>query len=54
MVIHLLDQERQSMRLGFRVARLHLRHQALSLCSDHHRLQRLDVVGERIGGNHRQ
>jgi hypothetical protein len=58
--LHLLDQQLAGAYLGLRIARLGLRLHALGLRllardvrGDHHRLERRDIVGERIrSGRH--
>jgi hypothetical protein len=52
--LHLLDQQLTGADFGLHVARLCFRLQARRLRGDHHRLERRDVVGERIsGGRHK-
>ena len=52
-VLHLLDQELAGAHLSLGIARLGLRFQTRELRGDHHRLERRDIVGERISsGRH--
>ncbi len=50
--LHLLDQQRTGADLGFEIACLGFRRELRRLAGEHQRLQRRDIIGERIGCNH--